>query len=87
MLQNVDKDGKVLSIQEKPENHDSNLAVTGLYIYDNECYQDITTLLTPSSRGELEITDINLHYLKQGNLNATTLAEVLPGLIQALMNL
>jgi len=62
-----DKEGKVVSIVEKPENPASHYAVTGLYFYDNSCVQ-IAKSLTPSKRGELEITDLNNVYLQKGQL-------------------
>ncbi|WP_119066075.1 glucose-1-phosphate thymidylyltransferase RfbA [Rubrobacter indicoceani] len=62
-----DGSGKVLSIEEKPERPRSNFAVTGLYFYDNDVL-DIADDLQPSARGELEITDVNLEYLKQDRL-------------------
>ncbi|MCA1676845.1 MAG: glucose-1-phosphate thymidylyltransferase RfbA, partial [Actinobacteria bacterium] len=61
----VDAAGKLVSIEEKPTVPRSNKAITGLYFYDNGVVQ-IARSLTPSTRGELEITDINLHYLQQG---------------------
>lgn len=65
-----DRKGAVKSIEEKPEHPKSNYAVTGLYFYDNRVV-DFAKQIKPSRRGELEITDINTMYLKQGDLNVT----------------
>lgn len=67
-----DDDFNVLSLEEKPENPKSNYALTGLYFYDNNVV-DIAKNIKPSSRGELEITDVNLTYLKNGKLKTKAL--------------
>lgn len=64
--------GKILSIEEKPKQPKSNFAVTGIYMYDGRVF-DIVKTLKPSGRGELEITDVNNFYIKEGTMSYETL--------------
>ncbi len=67
-----DRNFRAVSLEEKPKQSRSNWAVTGLYFYDADVV-DVTRQLRPSGRGELEITDVNLHYLRAGRLTVTPL--------------
>jgi len=64
----INSNGKVLSIEEKPEHPKSNIAQTGIYMYDERVFE-IIAKQKPSARGELEVTDLNNFYLKEGTLD------------------
>lgn len=68
------KNGKAISIEEKPKSPKSNYAIPGLYFYDNDVVRR-AEILVPSERGELEITDLNKSYLKDGKLNVIKLED------------
>lgn len=68
----IDAEGNALSIEEKPKHPKSNIAVTGLYFYDNHVV-DIAHKIKPSHRGELEITDVNCEYLKLGQVSVNVM--------------
>lgn len=63
----IDKDGKVLSIEEKPERPKSDIAQTGIYMYDEQAF-DLIKQLQPSARGQLEVTDLNNIYVAEGTM-------------------
>lgn len=67
-----DKNGRVISVEEKPENPKSNFCITGLYFYDNRCIK-LAKKVKPSERGELEITSLNDMYLQEGKLQVKLL--------------
>jgi glucose-1-phosphate thymidylyltransferase len=67
-----DEQGRAISLEEKPELPKSNYAITGLYFYDASVV-DVAKSIRPSPRGELEITDVNMHYLNTGQLDVQTM--------------
>ncbi|MFC1511051.1 sugar phosphate nucleotidyltransferase [Candidatus Margulisiibacteriota bacterium] len=67
------KNKKVVSIEEKPRKPKSNYVITGIYFYDSEVFK-IVRKLKPSARGELEVSDVNRHYLRQGSLRYDVLS-------------
>ena len=69
----VDGNGRVLGIEEKPQNPKSNYAVIGIYMYDSSVF-DIVATLKPSDRGELEISDVNNAYIQQGTMTSQILS-------------
>ena len=72
-LGEFDENGKVISVEEKPQHPKSNYCITGLYFYDNRVV-DMAKRVKPSARGELEITDLNRFYLEDGTLNVQLLS-------------
>ena len=69
-----DAEGRAIGIEEKPDAPRSHYAVTGLYFYDNDVIS-VAKSITPSARGELEITDVNRHYLEQGSLQVEVMGQ------------
>jgi len=67
------KEGKIVRVQEKPTNPKSDLAITGLYLFDNRCFEVVRNL-KPSDRGELEITDVIQWYVERGEVSHRVLA-------------
>jgi glucose-1-phosphate thymidylyltransferase len=66
----IDKNGRVISIEEKPEHPKSDIAQTGIYMYDAQVFKFIKNL-TPSARGELEVTDLNNFYVREGTMSCS----------------